>query len=109
MDLQIASLEAYIDPDKVWTDSEVTQLSMLLRFAASKIINRRYPYDDTVTEVPASYKDLQIQIAAELYAKMGAEGQTTHSENGINRAWETADVSKSLLEDITPMCGTFGG
>ena len=109
MESLVETLETYPDPDKVWTYAEEAQLFVLLRFAASKIINRRYPYDDTVTEVPARYKDLQIQIAAELYAKMGAEGQTSHSENGISRAWETADVSKSLLEDITPMCGTFGG
>lgn len=109
MDLLIEELESYLDPGKTWSDEEATQLTMLLRFAASKIIDRRYPFDDTVTEVPARYHMLQIRIAAELYAKMGAEGQTAHSENGISRTWESADVAQGLLEQIVPYVGTIGG
>lgn len=109
MDLLIEELESYLDPGKEWSDDEAMQLGMLLRFAASKIINRRYPFDDTVTEVPAKYHMTQIQIAAELYARMGAEGQTAHSENGISRTWESADAAQSLLQEVVPMVGTFGG
>ena len=78
---------------------------MLLQFAGQKILNQRYPYDDTKTEVPARFLQLQLRIAIELYAKMGAEGQTTHNENGINRAWESADVAQGLLSEIVPVVG----
>jgi hypothetical protein len=41
----------------------------------------------------------------ELFSKMGAEGQTAHNENGINRTYESAGVSNSLLRRIVPICG----
>lgn len=107
MDELVETLKAYLDPTKEWADSESTQLSVLLRFAASKILNHLYPYNATQTEVPARYQDLQIRIAAELYARMGAEGQTSHGENGITRAWASSDVAQGLLEEITPMAGTL--
>lgn len=108
MDEQLEQLKLYLDPDKVWTESEENQLSLLLRFSASKIINRRYPFDDDITEVPAKYLNLQVRIAAELFAKMGAEGQTSHSENGINRVWDDADVAKSMLAEVVPKAKAFG-
>jgi hypothetical protein len=37
---------------------------------------------------------------------MGAEGQTAHSENGINRTYEAADVSPSILRKIVPLVGS---
>ncbi len=108
MDEQLLdALETYIDPTKKWAEYEEKQLSMLLRFSGSKILNQRYPFDETKTTVPARYQDLQVRIAAELYAKMGAEGQTSHGENGISRAWESADVSHSLLAEIVPMAGVL--
>lgn len=108
MDQLVELLKAYLDPGKDdWTDAELRQLDVLLRFSAAKIIARRYPFDESVTEVPERYQMLQVRIAAELYGKMGGEGETSHSENGISRAWESADVSKGLLEDITPMAGIF--
>ena len=51
-------------------------------------------------------EDTQIQIAVELFSKRGAEGQTGHSENGISRSYESADVSPSLLKRITPLVGS---
>lgn len=39
-------------------------LSTYLKLAGRKIINRAYPYDSSVTEVPAQYDTLQCEIAA---------------------------------------------
>ena len=36
-----------------------------------------------------------------------AEGQTQHSENGITRQYENADVPSSMLKAITPYCGVI--
>lgn len=107
METLVETLKAYLDPTKEWTEPESTQLSVLLRFAASKIISHLYPFDNTQTGVPVRYQDLQVRIAAELYARMGAEGQTSHGENGITRAWASSDVAQGLLEEITPMAGTL--
>ena len=80
-------------------------LSTYLKLAGRKIIARAYPYDDTVTEVPTQYDTLQCEIAAYMLNKRGAEGQTSHSENGITRAYENADVPSSMLKIVTPHCG----
>ena len=75
--------------------------------AGKKIIARAYPYDDTVTEVPDKYDTLQCEIAAYLLNKRGAEGQTQHTENGIARQYENADVPSSMLKVVTPHCGVI--
>lgn len=82
-------------------------LSTYLVVAGKKIIARAYPYDDTVTEVPDKYDTLQCEIAAYLLNKRGAEGQTQHSENGITRSYENADVPSSMLKVVTPHCGVI--
>ena len=82
-------------------------LSTYLVVAGKKIIARAYPYDDTVTEVPDKYDTLQCEIAAYLLNKRGAEGQTQHSENGITRSYENADVPASMLKVVTPHCGVI--
>ena len=44
-------------------------LSTYLMLAGRKIINRAYPYDNTVTEVPVQYDTLQVEIAAYMLNK----------------------------------------
>lgn len=57
-------------------------------------------------KVEPQYITTQVKIAIELYSKQGAEGQTSHSENGITRMYEKANVSPSLLNEITPFVRT---
>lgn len=82
-------------------------LSVYLKSAAKKIINKAYPYDDTQVEVPEKYSMLQCEIAAYLLNKRGAEGQVLHMENGIQRSYENADVPSSLMNQIIPFCGVL--
>lgn len=82
-------------------------LSAYLNLAGGKIIAKAYPYNSEVTEVPAQYHYLQIEIAAYMLNKRGAEGQTSHTENGITRQYENADVPASMLKAITPYCGVI--
>lgn len=58
------------------------------------------------TDVESQYYTTQIKIAIELYNKRGAEGQVSHSENGISRSYENSDVSASLISQITPVART---
>ena len=79
-------------------------LDSMLALARGLVLNRMYPFgypEDTT--VPARYEQIEIQLAVELYNKRGAEGQTGHSENGINRSWP--EESK-LLRRIVPMVGS---
>lgn len=89
----------------VGTDDSDETLSTYLTIAGKKILARAYPYDDTVTDVPAKYEMLQCEIAAYLMNKRGAEGQTQHTENGVSRAYENADVPASMLKMVTPHAG----
>lgn len=92
------------EPDDAegWSDDI---LKSYLKIAGQKILNRAYPYDDAVSEVPRRYGILQCEIATYLLNKRGAEGEVSHSENGISRTYEKADVPESLLSDIIPHCG----
>ena len=96
-----------IDALRVMTESSDSDeiLSTYLGIAGRKILAKAYPYNPTVTEVPASYALLQLEIAAYLLNKRGAEGQLSHSENGINRTYENADVPSSMLRCVIPNCG----
>ena len=87
------------DPEEV--------LLAYLNLAGSKILARAYPFGTEETEVPSRYTYLQCEIAAYMLNKRGAEGQTGHSENGISRSYESADVPESLMSAITPTCGVI--
>lgn len=99
---KLARLEALISPDK----ADPKLLSHLLNQAEGIVLNRRYPFGPPENAtMPARYEQVQIQIAVELFSKMGAEGQISHDENGIKRTYEAADISPSLLRRITPLAG----
>ena len=74
----------------------------LLETAAAAINARRYPFEDFPEELESRYLDLQLRIAVDLWAKTGAEGETSHSENGISRSWSNAWISEELLSEVTP-------
>lgn len=73
--------------------------------AKAAIMNRRFPYGEWPDEVETRYQDLQFRIAMDLYNKIGAEGELSHSENGISRQFESSWVSEQLLSEVTPYCG----
>ena len=52
---------------------------------------------DNTTEVPERWDALHVDITVYLLNKRGAEGESSHSENGIGRSYESADVPPSLL------------
>ena len=95
-----AALAATLAPD---TDTEEV-LDNVLDDAEALILNRMFPFgypDGTV--VPSRYERIQVQLAAELYSKRGAEGQISHSENGISRTWLE---QSALLKRVIPHVGS---
>ena len=97
-----AQLAVLISPET----AEDTLLDALLSQSEGIVLNRRYPFGiPEGATVPTQYEHIQLQVALELFSKMGAEGQTAHNENGINRTYESAGVSNSLLRRIVPICG----
>ena len=86
-------------------ESDEELVSAYLYMAGQKILSLAYPFDHTVTEVPAQYEHVQIDAAVYLLNKRGGEGETAHSENGISRTYENADLPASMLRCIVPLCG----
>ena len=93
-------LAALLAPD---TDTDEV-LDSMIDLAGAEVLNRMYPfgYSDNAV-IPGRYELLQIQLAAELYTKRGAEGQTAHSENGTSRSWPE---KSALLARIVPHVGS---
>ena len=98
-----ARLVALISPDSASDEL----LIHLLEQSEGIVLNRRYPFGvPEEATVPAMYEHIQLQIAVELYSKMGAEGQTAHKENGVDRTFASADVTPALLRRIVPKIGS---
>lgn len=50
------------------------------------------------------YESLIIPLCISAFAKAGAEGQTSHSENGVSRVYTSGgDYPKELLAGIIPL------
>lgn len=86
------------------TDEEV--ISAYLSMAAESIYNFCDPYKTMDAEkVMERYGGTQARLTAYWLNKRGAEGQTSHNENGISRAYESGDIPDSLIRELTPVCG----
>lgn len=90
--------------DSDWSDSV---LLAYLNIAGQAIINCAFPYGKNITDVPDRYAILQCEIATYLLNKRGAEGQLSHSENGISRSYESGNIPRSMLKGIIPYCGVI--
>ena len=84
--------------------SEDELLLMYLDDAEKAILNHLYPMheDGNMPILPARYDSRVVEIAAYLYNKRGAEGETSHNENGISRTYENGSIPTSMLSDIIP-------
>jgi len=100
-------------------DNDSSTNEWLLDTAKFAILNKRYPNQDFPTETDSStgeevisevenrYLNLEIRIAVELDSKRGAEGQTVHNENNIERSYSSAGITSQLLNEVTPKGKVF--
>lgn len=73
--------------------------------AGEAIINHVYPFrGEEAYTVPVRYQRRQVEIAEYLVNKRGAQGETKHNENGIDRTYESAEIPKSYFKGLMP-CG----
>jgi hypothetical protein len=100
---KIERVKVLISPDTASNNL----LFYLLEQSEGIILNRRYPFGTPEgASLSPLHEQIQLRMAVELFNKMGADGQITHTENGIMRTWEAGDVSPSLLRQIVPVCGS---
>ena len=103
MDELLVQLKSYLG---ISDTSDDVLLSFLLTLSGQKILDRLYPFDSSITIVPTRYKLKQVEIAQFLFNKRGAEGETSHNENGVSRSYENGDIPDSLMRGIVPFVGS---
>lgn len=82
-------------------DADNNDLIASLDDAESAILNRRFPFaKGDMPPLEPKYFNLQLRLAVVLYNKIGAEGESAHSEAGVSRTYESLE---SLLREVTPM------
>ncbi len=88
---------------KIWIPEEKNEelLSELLLRAEDAIKRKRRTPENSNME--KQYSTLQLEIAQFLYNKIGAEGEKSHSENGVNRTYENAHIPDSMLDSVVPL------
>lgn len=89
------------------TDTNV--LLTYIELATERVLNKMYPFGipENAT-IPSKYEFTMLEIACYLINKRGAEGQVSHSENGIARTYESASVPKSMLKSVISHVGVVG-
>ena len=93
-------------------EDDATVVGYYLDNAAEIILNQMYPYDESregLTELAVLDKYLytQMRIAVVLLNKRGADGESMHIENGINRHYSSTDIPADLRRQIVPKAVTF--
>ena len=76
-------------------------LSVYLKIAGEKVLRRCYPFAASAQDytVPERYETIQAELAVNEVLKRGAQGQSSFSDNGVSRVYESEDV---LLNRIVP-------
>jgi hypothetical protein len=93
-------------------ESDSQAVGYYLDNAGEIILNQLYPFDenwDTESEltVPTRYLNLQMRMAVVLLNKRGADGESMHIENGINRHYGAADIPEDMRREIVPKAVMF--
>lgn len=88
-------------------DVSTNVANTFLKAAEKAVINLAFPFGDGKEVMPEKYEEVQIEIAAYLISKRGAEGEVSHSEGGVSRTYESADIPLALRTRITPKAGGF--
>lgn len=102
-DTQLANLKTLLGITDTGEDS---LLALLLSNAQQLVVNAAYPFrDDTSVTytMPDRYAGVQVEAALRMYNMRGAEGETSHNENGVNRSYES--VNEYVANNVRPYCG----
>ncbi|MBQ2433125.1 MAG: phage head-tail connector protein [Clostridia bacterium] len=90
------------------SEADVTLLEVYLTAAQREILAWRYSYSaNTPNEVPPEYEMTQVYAVIAGYSHAGAEGQLSHSENGISRTFRHEDMVKYIRANVIPLAGVI--
>lgn len=89
--------------------TDATVLTLYLDFARDSIMRRLYPFGvPEWATLPSSLEVKALEVAAYMINKRGAEGQTVHKENGVDRTYGSSSIPDEMLRDIVPMAVAVG-
>ena len=80
---------------------------LFVDLACQNVVNRRYPFGYTEDQEQAAisqYSNVVFRAVVYAYNMQGAEGQSSHSENGISRAYINED---KLYIEIVSLCAVL--
>ena len=101
---KLAILREMLDDSDTTSDAIA---NAYLAAAEKAVINLAFPYGNGTEVMPEKYEYEQIEIAAYMLNKRGAEGEIAHTEGGTSRTFETGDIPISLRARITAYAGGF--
>lgn len=103
-DEKLAALKEILEIESADT-SEDSRLVTYLKSAGEEILSWKYsllPEEKWPEDVPRDCEQTQLWAVVAGYSQTGAEGQTSHSENGISRQWVYADMVAYIRSMVTP-------
>lgn len=73
-----------------------------LEDAKNIVLDKVYPFNQDISELPERLKNWQLRAAVELYQRTGEEGITSYSENGLSYSYKTDLLSEELIHELPP-------
>lgn len=97
---KIQVVQSLVDNDEGATSAVV---EVYLAVAKNTILSRLYPYGipEDVTDIPSRYDYVQCRLAMRYFLRRGAEGEISHSENGIGRTYGSVNDG-DILSEVVP-------
>lgn len=86
---------------------ESETIMTLLDAAGRELMAWRYSIGNAKPpeDVPDEYEMAQVFAVVAGYSQRGAENQSYHAENGINRTFAHSDMVAYIRANVIPMCG----
>lgn len=94
------AIESQIEKLMSRLDIDEETAKNMLDDAADAILSKRYPFGERPGELPVQFHGLQLRLATVYFNKIGAEGESAHSEAGVSRSYESEET---LLRGVTPL------
>lgn len=105
-DEKLSMIKTMLDPPV--DDSEDEKILAFLDAAKREIISWRFSYaGNAPKDVPEDYEMVQVFAVISGYSQSGAEGQATHSENGISRTFNYPDMMHYIHRNVVHKVGVL--
>lgn len=95
---KISTVQTLVENDEAATDALVT---VYLSQAESSILERRYPFGIPTEYDISQYDMMQCELASRYFLRRGGQGEISHSENGVNRTYQSVNDEDILRKVIS--------